>query len=270
MGTTSCVAPDSCTSMVDLGAVSTEDLRETQSPACECVSTRFCTCSAVPARLAEIAVVETPMDNEAEVPNSSAGEERDPAKSTVLDGLVSDADGDVKASVVTDGELADRSMELDSVSDLLPGESAVAVASTRSKDGSEVVLTNWRVLLRGAPEAKVLHASMRLAEIDSLEISRARPSKRSLMWGLIGIGASIGMWQALDGAGNVRLFVAALVVFMSGVLLVDYFLRPPDLQVVFRARSGVEMIVEFAQSHSEDADRFAAQVLVKLESSKSH
>ena len=265
--------------MVDRGAASTDELGEAQAPSDECESTRFCTCSEEPARIIDKAVidkevVEPPMDDEAEVPSGSAGEDEDEyieaAKSTVQEDLVSDSDGDASVSVAADGEPADPPMELDSVSDLLPGESTVASASTRGKGGSEVVLTNWRVLLRGAPEAKVLHASMRLTEIDSLEISRARPGKRSLVWGLIGIGAAIGMWQALDGAGNVRLFVAALVVFMSGLLLVDYFLRPPDLQVVFRARSGVEMIVEFAQSHAEEADRFAAQVLVNLESSKSH
>ena len=265
--------------MVDRGAASTDELGEAQAPSDECESMRFYTCSEDPARIIDKAVIDKevvspPMDDEAEVPSGSAGEDEDEyiesAKSTVQEDLVSDDAHDAGVSVASDGEPADPPMELDSVSDLLPGESTVASASTRGKGGSEVVLTNWRVLLRGAPEAKVLHASMRLTEIDSLEISRARPGKRSLVWGLIGIGAAIGMWQALDGAGNVRLFVAALVVFMSGLLLVDYFLRPPDLQVVFRARSGVEMIVEFAQSHADEADRFAAQVLVNLESSKSH
>ena len=142
--------------------------------------------------------------------------------------------------------------------------------STHGKGGSDVVLTSRRVLLRGAPEAKVLHASMPLSEIGSLAISRTRPSKRSLIWGLIGIGAAIGMWQALDGVGNMRLIIGAVVVLMSGLLLADYFLRPPDLQLVFRSHSGAEMTIEFGQSHADEADRFAAQVLAKLENSHTH
>jgi len=160
--------------------------------------------------------------------------------------------------------------ELRSVSELYPGETTIDSVSTHGKGGSEVVLTNRRVLLRGAPEAKVLHASMPLSEIGSLAISRARPSKRSLAWGLIGIGAAIGMWQALDGVGNMRLIIGAVVVLMSGLLLADYFLRPPDLQLVFRSHSGAEMTIEFGQSHADEADRFAAQVLAKLENSHTH
>lgn len=155
---------------------------------------------------------------------------------------------------------------LDSVSDLLPDETVLFSASTHGKGGSEVVLTERRVLLRGAADAKVLHASLRLKEIDAVTISRSAPSRRSLIWGLIGIGATVGMWQALDGVGNLRLIIAAIVLAMSALLLADYFLRPPDLEVVFRARSGAEMTVAFGQTHVDEADGFAARVISLLES----
>ena len=154
---------------------------------------------------------------------------------------------------------------ISSVSDLLPGESELFSSKTHGRGGSEVVLTEKRVLLRGAADEKVLHATMRFSEIDSVTIARSRPSRRSLVWGLIGVGASVGMWQALDGVGNLRLIIAVIVVLMTVVLLADYFLRPPDLLVGLRARSGVEMSIAFGQSHAEEADRFAARVISMME-----
>ncbi len=154
---------------------------------------------------------------------------------------------------------------ISSVSDLLPGESSLYSELTHGRGGSEVVLTEHRVLLRGSPDAKILHASMRLTDIDAVRIQRGHAKRRSLVWGLIGFGAAIGMWQALDGVGNLRLFIAAAVVLMSLVLLADYFLRPPDLVVSLSSRSGTELAIDFGQSHSEEADRFAAQVISKLE-----
>ncbi len=223
---------------------------------------RFCTCSEEPGRLFDRAFGQSPAEGDAGEPKNASSE---------VDERQRIANIGPKTSAITSGVDADSTQaiapELRSVSDLFPGETMIDSVSTHGKGGSEIVLTNRRVLLRGAPEAKVLHASMPLAEIDSLAISRARPSKRSLAWGLIGIGAAIGMWQALDGVGNMRLIIGAVVVLMSGLLLADYFLRPPDLQVVFRSHSGAEMTVEFGQSHADEADRFAAQVLAKLENS---
>lgn len=215
--------------------------------------TRFCSCSEEPAHLSDRAFGQPTVVSEVdEQPAlSKTGPHTSPSK---------------PATDVESGREVEP--ELRSVSDLFPGEMVVDSASTHGKGGSEVVLTNRRVLLRGAPEAKVLHASMLVSEIDALAISRARPSKRSLAWGLIGIGAAIGMWQALEGAGNMRLIIGAVVVLMSGLLLADYFLRPPDLQVVFKSRSGAEMTIEFGQSRADEADRFAAQVLANLENSR--
>ena len=154
---------------------------------------------------------------------------------------------------------------MSSVSELLPGETALYTSSTHGRGGSEVVLTEKRVLLRGAPDADMLHASMRFSEIESVTISRSKPKRRSLVWGLVGIATSIGMWQALDGVGNLRLIIGAIVVLMSAVLLADYFLRPPDLEVGLRANTGAEMKIGFGQSHADEADRFAARVLSMME-----
>ena len=227
--------------------------------------TRFCTCSNSPASLIGRTISQSTVENETGEPKNASGEvDERPTVSNI-------APKTSQSKPVTDVESASETEpELSSVSDLFPGETMVDSVSTHGKGGSEVVLTSRRVLLRGAPEAKVLHASMPLSEIGSLTISRARPSKRSLAWGLIGIGAAIGMWQALDGVGNMRLVIGAVVVLMSGLLLADYFLRPPDLQLVFRSHSGAEMTIEFGQSHADEADRFAAQVLAKLENSHTH
>ena len=170
----------------------------------------------------------------------------------------SQMDGGVTASI-------DDLPELESLADLLPDESTLFAAFTHGDEGSEVLLTDRRVLLRGAPDASVLFSTVRLTDVDSVSISRARPNRRSLIWGLIGLGATVGMWQALDGVGNLRLIIAAIVLLMSALLLADYALRPPDLQVLIRAKSGAVISIEFAQNRAEIADRFSAKVVAALE-----
>ena len=205
---------------------------------------RFCTCSETPS----VEVERRDTDPEAAIQYEGEG-------TTTAESSVSpvDSGADVEAPAIS------------SVSELLPGESVLFTSTTHGRGGSEVVLTERRVLLRGAPDADVLHASMRFSEIHSVTISRSKPSRRSLVWGVIGIAASIGMWQALDGVGNLRLIIGLLVVLMSAVLLADYFLRPPDLVVGLRANSGAEMKIGFGQSHADEADRFAARVISMME-----
>ncbi len=247
-------------------------------------ATRFCSCSAAPAHIADSDFVADsgPEDRDAterfetgrvrfctcsDVPTRlkrDAGEIRDtfgevgPPQDATGSTAPSQPQGTVPASV------ADLP-ELESLTDLLPRETSLFSAFTHGEEGSEALLTDRRILLRGAPDAKVLFASIRLTDVDSVSISRAVPNRRSLIWGLIGLGAAVGMWQALDGVGNLRLIIAAIVLLMSAVLLADYALRPPDLQVVIRARSGTDMSIEFAQNRADAADRFSAKVVAALE-----
>ena len=218
---------------------------------------QFCNCAKVPAHISNRGATgssdQVQTEELEETPRGAAETSSEPLEASRF------------ASQTDRRRSTDEYPDLGSVSDLMPDESSVSSAFTHGEDGSEVVLTERRVLLRGAPDAAVLHASMRLDEIDSVVISRARPRRRSLIWGLVGIGASIGMWQALDGVGNLRLIIAAVVLMTSCVLLADYFLRPPGLDVVMRARSGKEMRVEFAPSNADEADRFAARVVSRLE-----
>ena len=216
---------------------------------------RFCSCSDVPRTLA----VESKQDVAQYVAIGARAESATVTK-------VSDAS---KTMAVAASETSEDPTSLAGVSDLFEGEESLYSAMTHGKGGSEIVLTNRRVVLRGAPEAPVLFSSIRLSEIDSVTISRARPNRRSLIWGLIGIVATIGMWQALDGVGNLRLIIAAVIVLVSAVLLADYALRPPDLDVSLRARSAAVMSVGFAQSRSEDAEQFAARVVRTLERRRS-
>ena len=235
---------------------------------------RFCTCSDRPSHLmlepgaapsSNVGVVgvdaaDAGTEPEVEYPKKTVAPP--PASQSVQPVRSTQAAGAVSPSLANGGDVEPAIL---SVSDLLPGESSLYSELTHGRGGSEVVLTEHRVLLRGSPDAKILHASMRLTDIDAVRIERGHAKRRSLAWGLIGFGAAIGMWQALDGVGNLRLFIAAAVVLMSLVLLADYFLRPPDLVVSLSSRSGTELAIDFGQSHSEEADRFAAQVISKLE-----
>ena len=179
--------------------------------------------------------------------------------------MASEIDTETELDTVSDHASDFEPPELDGVTGLLPGETSLYTAPTHNDGGSEIVLTDRRVVLRGAPDAKVLFASMQLDEIDSVSISRARLSRRSLTWGLIGIAAAVGMWQALDGVGNIRLVIAAIVVLASAVLLADYALRPPDLEVSIRAKSGKVLTIDFAQNRAQVADQFAARIIAMLE-----
>ena len=232
----------------------TEERQETSpARAGETKRNRFCTCSDVPTR-----------------PVRDEGENREVSEASQASGAVessrsaSEAKSYPRAGCDGASHLGDLP-ELESLTDLLPGETSLFAAFTHGDDGSEVLLTDRRVMLRGAPDAKVLFSSLRLTDVDSVSVSRAKPNRRSFIWGLIGLGASVGMWQALDGVGNLRLIIAAIVVLMSAVLLADYALRPPDLAVVVRAKSGTVMTVEFAQNRTDAADRFAAKVVAALE-----
>lgn len=221
--------------------------------AVETVPVRFRTCSDVPTRT----------DVKAEESRSSSGGLRDPDSDASPDGAASSA-SPAGGPVDPSASLAEAP-ELGSLTELLPGETALFAGFTHGEDGSEVVLTDRRVMLRGAPDAKVLFSSIRLTDVDSVSISRARPRRRSLIWGLIGVGAAVGMWQALDGVGNLRLIIAAIVVLVSAVLVADYALRPPDLEVVIRGKSGSLVRIDFAQSNADVADRFAAKIVASLE-----
>ena len=213
---------------------------------------RFCTCSDAPTRLAQDAG--EIRDTSGEVGSSAAG----PSQGVIGSAATSEAQDGVAVSL-------DDLPELASLTELLPGETSLYSAFTHGEDGSEALLTDRRILLRGAPDASVLFSSVRLTDVDSVSISRARPNRRSLIWGLIGLGATVGMWQALDGVGNLRLIIAAIVLLMSAVLLADYALRPPDLQVVIRAKSGADISIDFAQNRADAADRFSAKVVAALE-----
>ncbi len=237
-------------SVADSGAPSHND-------GLEHVPTRFCSCSDRPPRVVlESAKVQT-------ATSVAGGAEIDPVRPAATVGATPQV-GVTGASTSTVDPPA-----LGGVSELFEGELSLYSVHTHGKGSSEVVLTDRRVLLRGAPDAKVLFSSIMLNDIDSVAITRARPNRRSLVWGLIGIGASVGMWQALDGVGNLRLVIAAIVVLTSALLLADYALRPPDLQVSLRARSGTVMGVDFAQGSAEEADRFGARVIATLEAMRS-
>lgn len=258
-------AEESAGSSLEDTAKEGADISETRE-----ATSRFCTCAPTPAPAPTIKVDrrETLSDQTLDVADEDTviGQVAAPVETAGPDSdqTADAASGSVAGSNVGSGTQGDAPM-ISSISDLLPDETALFTSTTHGRGGSEVVLTERRVVLRGAPDADVLHASMRFAEIDSVTISRSRPNRRSLIWGLVGIGAAIGMWQALDGVGNLRLIIAVIVLLMSGILLADYFLRPPDLQVGLRAKSGVEMKVGFGQSHADEADRFAARVVSMME-----
>ncbi len=223
---------------------------------------RFCSCAEVPPRRNS-----TPALSDDTV---DAAKSDDGTEATVLRPLERawerfDAADDAFAAV---SDSSDSTQQIDeavpSVGDLLPGERRID-AVVALGDGAEVILTDRRVVSRGSAESRDLFASAYLAEIAAVSIARKRPRGRSLFWGLVGVLATVALWQALDGVGNLRLIVAAVSLLVSAVLLADYFIRPPDLEVVMHVRSGADVRAEFANSQTADADRITARIVGAIE-----
>ncbi|MCX8250960.1 MAG: hypothetical protein OTJ98_03805 [Dehalococcoidia bacterium] len=126
-------------------------------------------------------------------------------------------------------------VEPDSVIDgfrLIEGESVVESLDVGGSD--RFVLTDRRVIYIGGDEDHRNWSFAPISEISSVRVTRTVRERSSLIWGVLGLIASIGIWQV---ATNERVGIIGGVVMaaLGVILLFDYYLRTPPSRLLFDA-----------------------------------
>ncbi len=165
-----------------------------------------------------------------------------------------------KSDVIGDGSSAVAGDEPRSITELSPGEVSICSEALDGGKGGELELTNRRIIVRGGVESRVLFSSMRIDQVDSISVLRVPHGRRMLYWGVVGALAAIGVWQSLDGTGNLRIAITGIVALTSMALLIAHLIRPPNVRLVFSSVFGSELTADFAYDGLEKADRFASTV----------
>lgn len=115
---------------------------------------------------------------------------------------------------------------------LVDGESVVESLEVGGSD--RFVLTDRRVIYIGGDEDHRNWSFAPLSEISSVRVTRVARERSSLIWGVLGLIASIGIWQV---ATNERVGIIGGVVMaaLGAILLWDYYLRTPPSRLLFHA-----------------------------------
>lgn len=113
---------------------------------------------------------------------------------------------------------------------LIDGESVVESLEVGGTD--RFVLTDRRVIYIGGDEDHRNWSFAAISEISSVRVTRVARERSSLIWGVLGLIASIGIWQV---ATNERVGIIGGVVMaaLGAVLLWDYYLRTPPSRLLF-------------------------------------
>ncbi len=174
------------------------------------------------------------------------------------------ADDSVSAQPVVDASSTSASdSEPRSIADLSPGEVSICLEKL---GGAELELTNRRIILRGEARSSVIFSSMRIDQVDSISVLLVPHSRRILYWGVVGILATIGIWQSLDGTGNIRLAMSAIVATASIALIIAHIILPPNVRLLFTSSVGSELAADFAYEEIDKADKIAVLVWSHIES----
>ena len=160
-------------------------------------------------------------------------------------------------------------VEPDSVIDgfrLIEGESVVESLEVGGSD--RFVLTDRRVIYIGGDEDHRNWSFASLSEISSVRVTRMVRERSSLIWGVLGLIASIGIWQV---ATNERVGIIGGIVMaaLGAILLFDYYLRTPPSRLLFDA-AGKDIGGPIIRSSENGARSFGDRVfeLKALENEK--
>ena len=115
---------------------------------------------------------------------------------------------------------------------LIEGESVVESLEVGGSD--RFVLTDRRVIYIGGDEDHRNWSFASLSEISSVRVTRMVRERSSLIWGVLGLIASIAIWQV---ATNERVGIIGGIVMaaLGAILLFDYYLRTPPSRLLFDA-----------------------------------
>ena len=138
-----------------------------------------------------------------------------------------------------------------------PGDEAVA--RLEALHGRRLVLTEERVTVDGDEGGWGGWSVAFLPQIAAVRVSPGRKERSSLVWGVVGVFAAIGVWQVASNDA-VSTIGGIVVGAISLALLGEFFFKPPDLnlQIVL----GTETIdVDIKRSQADEARQFANLIL---------
>ena len=109
------------------------------------------------------------------------------------------------------------------------------VVETLAVDGSDrFILTERRVIYIGGDDDHRNWSFAPVSEVTSVEVARVPRERSTLVWGVLGLVAAVGIWQVAtnDTVGIVGGIVMAV---LGAALLWDYYLRTPPSKLLIRA-----------------------------------
>ena len=139
---------------------------------------------------------------------------------------------------------------------LAEGESVV---ETLEVDGANrFILTDRRVMYLGGDEDHRNWSFAPVEQISSIAVTRVSRERSSLLWGVLGLIAAIGIWQVAtnDTVGIVGGIVMAI---LGATLFWDYYLRTPPSRLLFYA-DGNEIGGPLSRSSEAGARSFGDRV----------
>lgn len=115
---------------------------------------------------------------------------------------------------------------------IVDGESVVESLEVGGSD--RFVLTDRRVIYIGGDEDHRNWSFAPLSEISSVRVTRVARERSSLIWGVLGLIASIGIWQVATNE-RVGIIGGVAMAALGAILLWDYYLRTPPSRLLFHA-----------------------------------
>jgi len=139
---------------------------------------------------------------------------------------------------------------------LTDGESVV---ESLEVDGTDrFVLTNRRVIYIGGDEDHRNWSFADVSEVTSVEVARASRERSSLMWGVLGFIAAVGIWQVATN-DKVGIIGGIAMAMLGAILLWDYYLRTPSSRLILHA-AGKDIGGSLSRSSESGARAFGDRV----------
>ena len=139
---------------------------------------------------------------------------------------------------------------------LTAGESVV---DSLEVDGTDrFVLTDRRVIYIGGDEDHRNWSFAEVSEVTSVEVTRVSRERSSLMWGILGFIAAVGIWQVATNE-KVGIIGGIAMAILGAILLWDYYLITPPSRLLFHA-AGKDIGGPLSRSSETGARAFGDRV----------
>ncbi len=140
---------------------------------------------------------------------------------------------------------------------LAPGEDVID--TLRVSDIDRFVLTNQRIIYAGGADDRRRWAFALLPEITAVEVARSPRERAALVWGVLGLIASVGIWQVATNA-TVGIVGGIAMAALGLLLLGEFYLRTPPSTLTFRA-GGKDVGGPLTREAETGARAFADQLM---------